>query len=117
MIPGLCSLIYAGFRSTGGMSAYLTDVNLNASGVPGPISSAATTCLVSGGVGPYTYAWVYITGDATIVPAAPTNATTGFNGTIVSVDDSTSAGYVCQVTDSSLLMAQSDVANITFNGI
>ena len=117
MIPGLCSLIYAGFRSSSGIFAYLTETNLNASGVPGPIVSSTTTCEVIGGTAPYTYAWVYITGDANITPASPTNATTSFNGTIISTDDSTSAAYACNVTDSGAHMTQSNVVNMTFNGL
>lgn len=72
----------------------------NSSTSPGTLFTGVTNCTVSGGVGPYTYAWnVTTTKGNTISAAAPTSASTSFSA-IVDGTATIALGYaVCTVTD------------------
>lgn len=47
-------------------------------GRTGPVFTASTTAMVTGGTSPFTYSWQRISGDEQLAPASPANATTSF---------------------------------------
>jgi hypothetical protein len=61
-------------------------------------TSSSTTANVTGGVGPFTYAWTRQSGSVAITATAPSSATTSFTAT-VAVADSFTAVFICTVTD------------------
>jgi hypothetical protein len=66
----------------------------------GAVTTDAATVSVSGGTGPYTYAWAYVSGYASFTTNSPTSATTTWTGTITLPGQDRSAVYRCTVTDS-----------------
>lgn len=66
----------------------------------GAYTTNEVTVTPSGGTGPYTYSWAYVSGDATLTTDAPTSATTTWTGTINRLGQDKSAVYRCTVTDS-----------------
>lgn len=73
----------------------------------GTATTNAATVTPTGGVGPYTYDWEYVSGDATIVVNNDASATTTFSGRVSKVVPFSSAIWRCKVTDSA--------ANITYS--
>ena len=71
----------------------------------GAITTPSVTCSVSGGVGPFTYAWAKVSGDDGITINSPTSASTSFSGD-PSSGASISATYQCTVTDTGAGNAQ-----------
>lgn len=65
---------------------------------PTVLSDSAVIVTTSGGVGPFTYAWTQVSGDA-IDAAAPTNANSFFQATLMSPGETRIAVYRCSVTD------------------
>lgn len=60
--------------------------------------TGSTTVSVSGGLTPYTYAWSYVSGDATFTCTSPSAATTTFSATVGLGQDKAST-WKCRVTD------------------
>lgn len=93
--------VTAGFRATAGA------VGKTVKGASG--TTPASTCAATGGVPAYTYAWTYVSGDASITCTSPTSASTTFSRTGM-VDGTTyEALWKCTVTDSTSATA---VANM-----
>lgn len=65
----------------------------------GPVTTDAATVTVAGGTGPFTYAWAYVSGFASLTTNSPTSATTTFSGTISLLGQDRSAVYRCTITD------------------
>ncbi len=63
------------------------------------VDSVFCTATPTGGVGPFTYAWAYVSGDATISIVSPTSSTTVFRATGMAVGEIRSAVFSCVVTD------------------
>lgn len=78
---------------------------------PVNVTSDPASCVPSGGLPPYTYAWTIISGSATI--NSPTLATTTFSKSISSFSTPEYATARCTVTDSDGNTATVDVS-ITF---
>lgn len=97
MIPGLNSLIYAGSKSTGGFSASAQPPSSQANG-SGTVTGGGAGCTPTGGTSPYTYQWLFDSGDPSISTTAPTSNTTAFTA-VLSGGDSISAYFYCKVTD------------------
>lgn len=76
---------------------------------PIAITTNSVTCVPTGGVGPYGYAWSYVSGDSFIVPV-PGNAATAFSRSSVPQGAFYSAVYRCVITDSTGQTAQAQVA-------
>jgi hypothetical protein len=76
----------------------------------GAVTSSAATALVSGGTGPYTYAWTKVSGSTFTVNSPTANATT-FSTTLTNGQE-LSAVYRCTVTDS---LAATAFADVTVN--
>lgn len=66
----------------------------------GTLTTDAVTVTPSGGTGPYTYAWAYVSGYASFTTNSPTSATTDWTGTLSTPGQERSATYRCTVTDS-----------------
>jgi hypothetical protein len=64
----------------------------------GTVTSSSVTGTPTGGTAPYTYAWQYVSGDATVTPTSPTAATTTFSSTTVT-ELGKIAFFQLQVTD------------------
>jgi hypothetical protein len=86
-----------------------------ADGVAGTINvtTNSVTCTAHDGSGSYTYAWVQLSGDA-ITADSPTSATTTFRGSAMSVSETRSAIFACNVTDTvSGSVVQSDPVSVS----
>lgn len=62
------------------------------------VTTAATTATPVGGVGPYTYLWSFVSGDAAVTIVSPTSASTTFQK-VMAPTTSTVAFFQCAVTD------------------
>lgn len=63
-----------------------------------PVTWGNAICNVAGGVGPFTYLWVFDTGNTTVTPDNPTSNQTSFSAAL-GPGQSKTASYRCQVTD------------------
>lgn len=115
MIPGLCNLFQSVIGGSGGMTVVVSPSFNNVVG-NGSQTTAPFTATPTGGTGPYTYAWSQVSGDLSITIGSPTSATTQFSATITSSDYIVGT-FVCQVTDSGALVANSNTVNVAFQGI
>lgn len=100
-----------------GLSASLDTGSVSGSGNgTGPFSTGNVTCTPSGGIGPYTYLWEYVSGNATISATAGTAATTAFTAS-GTPEETKNAVWRCKVTDSHSQVAYSGNVSIaiTFN--
>lgn len=71
------------------------------SGTGSVTTSDAVTATATGGTGSYSsYSWVFVRGDPTVVPTAPTAATTFFTASITALGQTRAAEYRCDVVDS-----------------
>lgn len=75
------------------------------------ITSNAVLAQVAGGIGPYTYLWVQLTGSAATINS-PTSATTTFTDHFVDPGVTETKTYRCTVTDG---LAQTANATVTVN--
>lgn len=64
----------------------------------GSVTTDAVTATVTGGTGPFTYAWAYVSGDSFTINS-PTSATTTYTGSITVLGQSKYGVYRCTVTD------------------
>lgn len=81
------------------------------------VTTDATTVTPSGGTGPYTYAWSYVSGDTHIVALSPTADTTAFGAPTAYAE--LDAVWKCTVTDAGGLTAEALVSisiSLTFEG-
>jgi hypothetical protein len=66
-------------------------------------SNTTTVSVVSGGIGPYTYAWTQEPGGAAdsgpFTPSTPTQASTSWSDTIAALDVDFDETWTCTVTD------------------
>lgn len=62
------------------------------------VTSNAVTATVLGGVGPFTFDWIKVSGDSAVLPTADTEATTQFSA-MVPRNNQRVATYKCRVTD------------------
>lgn len=97
------------------MSAIADPSSVSGSG-NGTITSGTSTVTVTGGTGPYTYGWVFQSGDSSISADSPGTAATSFT-TSVSPGDSKIASFICTVTDSLLNTATSNAVNAQFTSV
>ena len=114
MIPGLCAAVYRGSSGTsGGLTAVASPAFIGTTGFSGHLTSAAFTCTPTGGTGPYTYLWVFSSGDSTVHANSTTSASTT-TGVTLGRGDLTSATFYCQVTDSAAHVVKSNLVNSSF---
>lgn len=66
------------------------------------VTTGSTTVTAAGGVAPYTYNWVRVSGDANIRTTNPAMAITNFQYVNMPVGASASAIFRCTVTDAAL---------------
>lgn len=66
-------------------------------GVPTVVTSPSTAT-PSGGIGPFTYAWAFLSGGA-ITAVSPTSATTVFQGTGMASPETRTSFFECTITD------------------
>lgn len=113
MIPGLISIFYKA-RTIGSFSATASPPAVNGNDTAGPVTSSSTTAIPSGGTGPFTYLWVYYTGDPHMAPTAGTSATTSFSENLFA-NSTTSAQYFCRVTDSTSAVVNTNLVTATLH--
>jgi hypothetical protein len=102
---GVWKVVQIGYvRDAGTWKIFFTNITLSNSGPAsgarlgaGSVTTSVVTATVTGGVGPYTYAWIYVSGD-TFTPTAPTSAATAFTTTLAITQTKTGV-YQCTVTD------------------
>lgn len=91
--------------TSGGNKVFFTALSASAS--PSFVSGSDTGVVVTtntstatptGGFGPFTYAWAFVSGDAVTV-VSPTLATTAFRGGAMGVGETRNAIFRCTVTD------------------
>lgn len=111
MIPGLCSIFYRGGTS-GGLSAVATPTFVG--GSSGQTSIGPSVAMPIGGTAPYTYAWTYSSGDASVTAASPTLASTNFSIPGLLPGDNVSSIFVCVVTDSAANPATTNQVFLNF---
>lgn len=97
------------------MSAVVTPSFYNVTG-SGLTTTVPFTATPTGGTPAYTYAWVQISGDPSIVITSPATATTQFSYTLLAADYVVGT-FACQVMDSLSLVATSNSVNVSFQGI
>ena len=78
------------------------------------VTSESCTAVLTGGVGPFTYAWVKDSGDS-ITATNATSAATWFQAVGMKREESRSAEFRCNVTDTGNgnAVTQSDLASVT----
>jgi hypothetical protein len=64
----------------------------------GSVTTPSVTVTPTGGTGPYTYAWTYISGDSGFTANTASSASTTFTGSVAAGEDR-SAVWKCTVTD------------------
>lgn len=80
-------------------------------------TSPATTATPDGGIGPYTYSWARVSGDASITITQPLAATTQFTTSLTS-GQSKAAAFACTVTDTgSGLVEVTNAVNVVLEDI
>lgn len=114
MIPGLCSMVYPrGGVPVGSFSA-ITDTPYASANGEGSITTSQITAMPIGGVAPFTYAWTYVGGDASM--SIDTSNAAATSGTLVVRDgDFTQTQIVCTITDNTAATAQTPICNFTFS--
>jgi hypothetical protein len=113
MIPGLCSIVARGSAGTsGGFSAAASPTFIY--GGDGQTNIGPATAAPIGGTAPYTYAWVYQSGNE-LTLSAPAAAATGFDCGSLNPGDSLSSVYVCNVTDNIGRIAQTNAVYLGFS--
>lgn len=65
---------------------------------PATLTTGVTTCSATGGISPYTFAWSWQSGGASIVITSPSTASTAFSASISPGSDFTGTAQ-CTVTD------------------
>lgn len=88
------------FNSLQALAANSGPTANSASSSSDPVFSSGYTCVASGGVGPYTYTWQYVSGSTAMSIGNVNNATTAFFWNSLGVPGTISANYRCVVTDS-----------------
>jgi len=81
------------------LSASASPTSVSGSGNTNAITSTASTATPTGGIGPFTYAWSNVGGDAAVVAVSPSSASSTFRKNPMMPGDSTSATFNCLVTD------------------
>jgi hypothetical protein len=105
--PGSGDTPGSGGGSSGSLTLSISPSPSEAASFSSPVTSGNTTATPSGGLAPYTYSWVKLSGD-TIVANSPTSAVTTFTGN-VPPDATRSAIFRCTCTDSLGATATADV--------
>lgn len=122
-IPASGAISFDQFHSTSkstspppSLTVNITPVAVWNSGPAGTVTTPSATAGVSGGTGPYTYAWSRVSGD-TFTVTSPTAATTTFSASVGVVNSTKIATYKCTVTDS-LGVTGSDTVDVEvdYNG-
>ena len=93
----LCAMLGAVPTLALGISLSPGDMYKSRSG-PGAITSNIDTATASGGTGPYTYAWTYVSGSSFTI-TAPSTAATAFSTTLTA-SQYKNGTYRCTATDS-----------------
>lgn len=92
----------AALLAAGGLGAVSASVDLSSvtahRGSPGVCNTVGVTASGSGGTAPYSYSWVWVSGDSAISANSPSSATTSFAAT-VSTGDNFRASFRCTVMD------------------
>jgi hypothetical protein len=91
-------------------SASVTEWDWIKNGSDPPAIDPAVVTTPSGGQWPYSYAWLYVSGDAAMSATAPTSAATQWTRTMTAQSIHTSV-WRCQVTDA--LSAVAYTGNVT----
>lgn len=91
--------------TSGGNKVFFTALSASASpsfvfggGAGIVVTTITSTATPTGGLGPFTYAWAFVSGDAVTVES-PTLATTAFRGETMAVGEIRNAIFRCTVTD------------------
>lgn len=102
MLPGLACVAGLGQPGEGfAVGADPTVVSRTSSTstmTPKLLRSPYTDASAYGGSGSYTYAWTYLSGDASITPTNPASAFTAFDATL-EANEAIDATFRCTVTD------------------
>lgn len=102
MLPGLAVAMMQGADQVSGFSVSApTEANRtqgSSGGVPISMTTLTVTATVSGGIGPYTYAWTRISGDSAITATAPAASATAFTAT-VAAEETKEATFRVTATD------------------
>ena len=101
----------------GGGGTLVATLSPNSQGVSNSsatVASESCTAILTGGVGPFTYAWVKDSGGF-ITATNPASAATSFQALGMERDESRSAQFRCNVTDTGNgnAVTQSDLASVT----
>jgi hypothetical protein len=91
---------YAATAPSAGFSAFSFPTSLSVSGPPGSLTTPQTTVNVNGGVEPYVYSWIKLSGANVTVSDSASNtvsfSASGSNGLELN------AVYQCTITDDAL---------------
>lgn len=100
------------------VATFATTLSLSAPGVAdygydSNVRSGSSTATPSGGLGPYSYSWAYVSGTAMTVSGANTATATFLTSPELTPDQLVGAVYRCTCTDSSGQTATVDI-NVSF---
>lgn len=84
---------------TTGLRATISPGSLGKTGTTASLTTPSTTVTPAGGTPGYTYAWAYLSGDASITISSSTSATPTFTRAGMAFDDAFSGTWRCTVTD------------------
>lgn len=116
MIPGLCSLFYPKLGgSSGSFSVVATPpaLDFHTNFAPGYFTSDISTAMPTGGIPPYTYQWIYMSGDLIISIDSPTSDNTTFTS-YLNPGDYILGFYRCLVTDGASNVGSSNDVSVLF---
>lgn len=110
--PGGNKLVFSSLSVTASPSSIFDTVSGSQQG-----TTQATTATPSGGVGPFSFSWRFVSGGAGLTISSPTQSSTVVRGT-PGANETLSGTMVCDVTDTSTgLVATSNAVGATIVNI
>jgi len=96
----------------GTLAATAAPAAINVTGLQAAVTSGLCSCSVTGGAGPFTYAWTLASGSGVVI-LAPTSASTALRALGMEPGESRTVTLMCTVTDSLGAVAASNTVTAT----
>lgn len=109
-VPAAAGILGKAAAVSAALSASVNPGSASSSGGAASQTTNSVTVTPSGGTSPYTYAWTWASGGASITTTSPTAATTTFSATGLTSGETRSGQARCTVTDNVSATATIDVS-------